>query len=185
MKRPVKPLVAISRCLLGDPVRYDGRSRRDDFIVKTLSAVFEWAPVCPEVAIGLGTPRPPIRLVSRQDGVHVEGVDDPTRDVTGALAAYARRFAEAFPSVRGCILKARSPSCGLGGLPVFSANGDVVREDGVGEFARVLSEFRPGIPCIDEERLRNAQQRDAFVRNVLRATGNKNGSLVGQNGRFG
>ena len=60
--------VGISSCLLGAAVRYDGGHKRDAWITGTLARHFEFVPVCPEVAIGLGTPRPPIRLVHTDEG---------------------------------------------------------------------------------------------------------------------
>ena len=55
--------IGISSCLLGEEVRFDGGHKRDSYIIGTLSEYFEFVPVCPEVAIGLGTPREPIRMV--------------------------------------------------------------------------------------------------------------------------
>lgn len=52
----VKIRVGISACLLGDKVRYDGNHKHDAFITGTLGKVFEFIPVCPEVAIGMGVP---------------------------------------------------------------------------------------------------------------------------------
>src|SRR5437867_10025338 len=56
-------LVGISQCLLGDNVRYDGGHKRDSVLIEALGRYVEWVPVCPEVEIGLGTPREPMRLV--------------------------------------------------------------------------------------------------------------------------
>ena len=57
------PLVGVSACLLGHAVRYDGGHKRDRFLTERLACCVEFLPVCPETAIGLGTPRPPIQLV--------------------------------------------------------------------------------------------------------------------------
>src|SRR5437899_12581409 len=61
MAIPVR--VGISQCLLGDNVRYDGGHKRDSVLIETLGRHVEWIPVCPEVEVGLGTPREPMRLV--------------------------------------------------------------------------------------------------------------------------
>ena len=55
--------LGISRCLLGEPVRYDGGHKRDQFLVDILGKHVEWVPVCPEVEAGFGTPRESMRLV--------------------------------------------------------------------------------------------------------------------------
>src|SRR5216117_402244 len=60
---PTAPLrLGISACLLGHKVRYDGGHKRDPFLAETLGGFVEWVPVCPEVELGLGVPREPIRL---------------------------------------------------------------------------------------------------------------------------
>jgi len=60
----LKPLrLGVSACLLGARVRFDGGHKRNRFIIEDLGAHFEFVPFCPEVAIGLGTPRPSLRLV--------------------------------------------------------------------------------------------------------------------------
>ena len=64
-----RPRVGISRCLLGDEVRYDGGHKRDALLLSTLGALVEWVPVCPEVEAGMGTPREAIDLVESDDGV--------------------------------------------------------------------------------------------------------------------
>ena len=64
----MKPRVGISRCLLGDDVRYDGTNRRSSAVI-ALGAEVEWVPVCPEVEVGMGMPREPIQLLARADGV--------------------------------------------------------------------------------------------------------------------
>ncbi len=55
--------IGISSCLLGCAVRYDGGHTKDDVLVDTLGAWAQFVPVCPEVELGMGTPREPIRLV--------------------------------------------------------------------------------------------------------------------------
>ena len=53
--------VGVSSCLLGQAVRFDGGHKRNNYIVETLSRYFDFVPVCPEVGIGLGTPRNTLR----------------------------------------------------------------------------------------------------------------------------
>ena len=63
-----RPRVGISRCLLGENVRYDGGHKRDARLIEAFGAHVEWVPVCPEVEVGMGTPREPIQLVADQAG---------------------------------------------------------------------------------------------------------------------
>ena len=72
-----RPRVGISRCLLGDQVRYDGGHKYEPSLIETLGAHVEWVPVCPELEVGMGVPREPIQLVAAGDGprVRLVGVD--------------------------------------------------------------------------------------------------------------
>jgi len=64
----VKPRIGISRCLLGEDVRYDGSNKLSSAVAH-LTPFVEWIPVCPEVEVGMGVPREPIQLVRLADGV--------------------------------------------------------------------------------------------------------------------
>ncbi len=158
--------IAVSACLLGERVRYDGGDRRDARVAGLVRCGVEVVAVCPEVEIGLGVPRPPIRLEERDDGVRVvEPVSD--RDLTGRLDRWAARWlARAMRrGIDGFVLKSRSPSCGPGGLAVWR-DGRVVRRDGTGRFAGQVRRRWPGIPVTDERSLGEAGRRSTFVAHV-------------------
>ena len=168
----MKPRVGISRCLLGDDVRYDGTNKRSRAVV-ALSADVEWVPVCPEVEVGMGVPREPIRLVARLGGVasgceHVllRGVhtdDDWTARMDDwATARVAELTAE---QVSGFVLKARSPSCGPAGVLVHHPDGEATAS-GRGLFAEALATAMPGLPLIDEEALEDPHERARFMEQV-------------------
>ncbi len=164
--RPAPPIrLGISSCLLGQKVRYDGTDRRDRFITGTLGKYFEFVPVCPEVAIGLGVPRPPIRLVGHPNAPHAVGVENPALDVTNKLAAYGRRQARALHDISGYILKSRSPSCGVESTKVFSKGGRVRRGRGV--YAAAFMAARPLLPVEEESRLGNVRRCDNFLERVF------------------
>ena len=110
---PDKIRVGISSCLLGFEVRFDKGHKRDSYINGTLSEYFELVPVCPEVAIGLGTPREPIRLVGDADRPRAVGVKTGGLDVTEALEAYGLEMGRELNDISGYILKRASPSCGM------------------------------------------------------------------------
>ena len=63
--------IGISACLLGEKVRHDGGHKRDTYLVETLGRFVEWVPVCPEVEMGLATPRETLRLVRIGRGVRM------------------------------------------------------------------------------------------------------------------
>jgi len=168
----VKPRVGISRCLLGDDVRYDGTNKRSA-AVGVLAEQVEWVPVCPEVEVGMGVPREPIRLVAHPDGVrsatgHVNLTGVTTgEDWTGRMDRWAsERVAEltALP-ISGFVLKARSPSCGPAGVLVHHDNRDAT-PTGRGLFAAALATAIPGLPMVDEEALEDPRARERFIQRV-------------------
>jgi uncharacterized protein YbbK (DUF523 family) len=169
----VKPRVGISRCLLGDDVRYDATNRRSP-AVAVLSADVEWVPVCPELEVGMGVPREPIQLVAHPAGIASAGERvlllgvDSRADWTARMDAWAstRVAALAAERISGFVLKARSPSCGPAGVLVHHADGDPT-PTGRGLFAEALARAMPGLPTIDEEALEDPAERDRFMREVL------------------
>ena len=169
----MKPRVGISRCLLGDDVRYDGTNKRSS-AVQALAGDVEWVPVCPEVEVGMGVPREPIQLVGHAGGVASAGEHVLLRGVhtnadwTARMHAWAHaRAAELIADrISGFVLKARSPSCGPAGVLVHHPDGDATAS-GRGLFAEALATAMPGLPLIDEEALEDPRERNRFMREVL------------------
>lgn len=168
--RPARdlPLVGVSACLLGETVRYDGGHRREPGVAEGLDGSVRLLRICPEVAIGLGTPRETIHLVRR--GQDVGLLTTGTRiDLTDRMAAWAERKVAELAAMRICgfILKARSPSCGLS-VPEHDDDGRALAgRPGMGAFARVLRERMPDLPVAEEHELRDAEARRAFVARVV------------------
>src|SRR5688572_5621590 len=155
--------MGISACLLGEAVRYDAGHKRDAFLAEVLGPFVEWVPVCPEVELGLGTPRPTLRLVRR--GAEVRMVEPKTgTDHTEAMRAYARRRVRALDGedLSGYVLKKDSPSCGMERVKVYAGAGAGARE-GRGLFAEALLERFPHLPVEEEGRLGDARLRENFV----------------------
>lgn len=157
--------IGISACLLGDEVRYDGGHKRDAFLTEVLAPHVEWVPVCPEVEIGLGTPRPPIRLEARAGEIRLV-MPETGEDLTERMRAYAeRRVGELKEeALCGYVLKARSPSCGLGSVEVRDGSGG--RRRGNGAFARVLGAGHPLLPIAEETDLAEPRRRERFVTGI-------------------
>lgn len=164
MTSPIR--LGISSCLLGERVRYDGDHKRDAYISETLARYVELVPVCPEVAIGLGVPRPPIQLIGDATAPRAVGVADPTRDVTAQLAAYGKCQARALTDISGYIFKSRSPSCGLAYVNVYGRPG-VRPKSGRGVYAAMFTAAQPLLPVVDEDELRDLAVRDNFIERVF------------------
>lgn len=160
-----KPRIGVSACLMGERVRYDGEHKRDAFISNILDAAFELVAVCPEVAIGMGVPRPPIRLVGDAARPRAVGIEDPGLDVTAALTAYGRRMALELDDIDGYIFKARSPSCGTARVKVFAEGR--ARGQGAGLYAREIMVRQTLLPVTEEEQLGDVAARDNFLERVF------------------
>lgn len=158
--------IGISSCLLGQEVRYDGGHKRDPYINGTLIDYFDFIPICPEVAIGLTIPRPPIHLVQLCEEIHVLGVKDTGIDVTDRLHAYGKEMGERLDNISGYILKSRSPSCGMERVEVVDEQGRT-RGKGAGAYAHSLMKKLPLLPVEEEGRLGDARLRENFIMRVF------------------
>ena len=157
-----KPVLVISRCLELEPCRYDGGIIRFD-LVKALAPHVEYRPVCPEVEVGLGVPRDPIRLVA-SGGRTLLQQPSTGRDLTDEMEGFAGRFLGGLTGVDGFILKSRSPSCGPSSVKVFDsmeATGPVRRDAGL--FASAVLQRHGDLAVEDEGRLRNRRIREHFL----------------------
>jgi uncharacterized protein YbbK (DUF523 family) len=159
-----RPRVGISRCLLGDAVRYDGGHKLEPSLVSELVDVVQWVPVCPELEAGMGVPREPIELVVSDScaGIRLVGVRSG-EDWTDRMRDWARQRIQELRALRlsGFVLKARSPSCGLHDVPVRGG------APGGGLFAALLATELPRLAVEDEERLRDPAVRSAFIARVV------------------
>jgi uncharacterized protein YbgA (DUF1722 family)/uncharacterized protein YbbK (DUF523 family) len=171
MKPPTSPRlrIGVSSCLLGQEVRFDGGHKRDRFLIDTLGPHVEWVPVCPEVELGLGTPRPAMRLERDAPDQELRMVAPKTAtDHTGPMRAFARRRTNALheEELSGFIFKKDSPSCGLRSVKVYPAKGAPART-GIGLFAEAVIQRFPHLPVEDEGRLQDARLRENFVSHVF------------------
>lgn len=158
--------LGISQCLLGDKVRYDGTHKQDRYITDTLGRYFELVPVCPEVAIGLGVPREPIRLEGDAAAPRAVGVRDKSLDVTTPLLRYGRDTAKALTDISGYILKSKSPSCGVGRVKVYHPGGRGSDTQGMGLFVAGFKARQPLLPMEEEGRLCDPVLRENFIERV-------------------
>ncbi len=162
--RPIR--VGISSCLLGHEVRYDGSHKWDQYLVEVLGPLVEWVPICPEVEIGLGVPRPTIQLEGSLTGLRLI-MPSTGDDLTETMKTYALQKVRELRSLDldGFVFKSKSPSCGTERVKVFDRGG-AAAESGVGAFARILIEMWPDLPVEDELRLDDPALRDRFVEQI-------------------
>lgn len=159
--------LGISACLLGERVRYNGGHKRSALCSEVLAAHFELVPVCPEMAIGLGSPRPPIRLVGDAQAPRALMPQDGDRDLTDALRGQAARVANELDDLSGFILMQKSPSCGLHRVKLYRDNGHLAETASRGVFAATLHALRPELPLEDEGRLHDPVLRENFLNRVF------------------
>lgn len=159
--------IGISSCLLGERVRYDGSHKRDRYLTEELGPQVEFVPLCPEVEIGLGVPRPTLHLERRGDEVRML-VTESGEDLTQRMRTWAKAAAQRIALTRldGYVLKKRSPSCGVEGVKVFDENGSPA-PGGRGLFAAALIDRLPLLPVEEEDRLHDERLRERFVMRVF------------------
>lgn len=142
----------ISGCLLGENCKYSGGNNLCEWVCE-FAKEHSYMSVCPEMAGGLPTPRPPAEI--RLCGGERRVFDREENDVTEAFSEGARKTLEAAfleserrgESVEGAILRAGSPSCGEG--RIYDGTFSGVKTEGDGVFVRLLKERK--IPVINEE----------------------------------
>jgi uncharacterized protein YbgA (DUF1722 family)/uncharacterized protein YbbK (DUF523 family) len=163
----LKLRIGISACLLGQEVRYNGGHKRDAFLTDTFGRYVEWVAVCPEVEVGMGTPRPPIRLERRGGDIRLV-MPSTGEDSTDAMRSWTERRAAALAEsdLDGYVLKKDSPSCGMERVKVYSGAGAPAK-DGRGLFAEALIARLPDLPVEEEGRLNDPLLRESFIARVF------------------
>lgn len=154
--------VGVSSCLLGQKVRYDGGHKRHDFVADILGARVVFVPVCPEVELGLGTPRQTLRLIRKEDDVRLIMANG--HDYTTAMRAFAKKRVEQLKDedLSGYVLKKDSPSCGLTRVKVYEDTG-IPSKTGRGVYADALLARWPHLPVEEEGRLQDEALRENFL----------------------
>ncbi len=159
--------VGISSCLLGEEVRYNGGHKLSRVCVNELARYFEYQSVCPEVGIGLGVPRKPIRLLGDPAAPRAVGVEDRTFDVTERLQQYAEANLPRLQDISAYIFIKDSPSCGLFNVKVYREDNPVPQNNGRGIYAQALTRAMPLLPVEEAGRLLDAVLRENFISRVF------------------
>ena len=159
--------LGVSTCLLGENVRYDGGHQRDRFLTETLGEFVDWVPVCPEVEIGLSTPR---------EAMHLEGDPENPRlvtiktgkDYTERMRTWAQERLDelAERDLHGFVFKSRSPSSGLYRVKVYDEHGMPSRI-GTGIFPSEIMRRFPLLPLEEDGRLHDMGLRENFIERIF------------------
>lgn len=118
--------ILISACLVGDKVRYDGKSQYHP-LIKDLLQKYELVPFCPEVEGGLPTPRVPSEI-NKDKVINKEGRDVTRQFKSGAeLALNICKYLQ----IKVAILKDGSPSCGSSQIHDGRFTGRMIKGKGI------------------------------------------------------
>ncbi len=158
-----RPRVVISKCIEFDRCRWNGLMITSG-IVRKLKDLVDFEPVCPEVAIGLGVPRKPIRLVRSERDVRLLQ-SETEKDLTGDMTCFTRSFLDSVGTVEGFILKDRSPTCGNKDVKIYPKMGKVApfTTKGSGLFGGKAAERFSRLAVETEGRLNNFLIREHFL----------------------
>jgi len=159
--------LGVSACLVGDEVRYDGGHRRYRYLVETLARHFTLVKVCPEVGVGMSTPRETVRLEGRAEAPRMIA-SQTGRDWTARMNRWSRTRVRELKGedLCGFVFKKNSPSCGVFGVKVFDDKGRLA-ESGSGLFALEFRRKNPLMPVEEEGRLEDPVFRENFLERVF------------------
>ncbi|HDM8238999.1 YbgA family protein [Vibrio campbellii] len=158
--------VGISSCVLGERVRFDSGHKISNFVTKELDGYFSFVPVCPEVGVGMSVPRPTIRLVSNEERIALVETKNPDNDHTDNMLAYSENKVNELQSEQLCgyIVCAKSPTCGMERVKVYSKNN--AAKEGVGLYTKTLMEKMPWLPVEEDGRLNDPVLKENFITRV-------------------
>ena len=159
-------IVGISSCLLGQKVRFDANHKHSKLVTGTLGEHWQYLPICPEMAIGMGVPRQPIHLHGDMDSPSAVGVFDKSLDVTEQLVRFGQQKAQSLDHISGYIFKKGSPSCGMQRVKVYQGERDILSTAGVGLYAKQIMQHNPLLPVEEEGRLNDETLCENFVQRV-------------------
>lgn len=162
-----KPKLIVSRCLNFEKCRYDGQGYNNQ-VVMSLKEHADIQMVCPEVEIGLSTPRDPIRIEKHKEKEEYKLVQHNTNyDFTDKMNNFTNEFISGIDDVDGFILKSRSPSCGIKDVKVYhQGNKCSINNGGSGFFSQGIMDNYKHLPIENEGRLKNYSIRENFLTKI-------------------
>jgi uncharacterized protein YbgA (DUF1722 family)/uncharacterized protein YbbK (DUF523 family) len=158
--------IGISACVAGYKVRFDSGHKKSFFCTEELGKFADFVPVCPEVAVGLPTPRPTIRQIAHGDVITVSRPDG-SGDVTEALKEFGKQTIATQKDIAGFIFCAKSPTCGMERVKVYHSHGKGSESNGVGVFAEQIMKGNPCLPVEENGRLNDPIIRENFITRIF------------------
>ncbi len=159
--------LGISACLNGQKVRFDGGHKKSTFCDQYLADLVTFTPICPEVGIGLPSPRKAIRLVKDKTDLIALRFSDGSEDLTAKMESFSKRTLPQFEHVSGFVLTANSPTCGMEKVRVYYDEGNRNAKEGTGLFAKLLASKYPNLPLEEDGRLNDSLLRENFIARVF------------------
>lgn len=166
IQQPGMIKVGISSCLVGYKVRFDGGHKQSKYCQEVLANYFDFEPICPEMGIGLGSPRRTIRLVKNEDVIQVVA-SDGSFDVTDKLTEFSEKKSAELTHLSGYIFCAKSPTCGMERVTLYKAGTNDGQREGVGVFAAKIMQDHPLLPVEEDGRLNDLVLRENFITRVF------------------
>lgn len=161
-----KPLVGISKCLLGEKVRYDGGHKLNHYLKDVLGRYVDFVPVCPEVECGMSIPREAMRLVNINGDIKLL-TQKTKKDMTPQMDKWIKEKLPELSKINLCgfIFKSKSPSSGLFRVKVYKEEN--VSNNGTGIFAKAFSDKFPYLPTEEDGRLNDPKLRENFIERIF------------------
>lgn len=163
--------VGISACLMGEKVRFDGGHMRSKICMEQLSQYFNWVSTCPEMGIGMPSPRPAIHIAIRNNEERLLDASSHKTDYTDDIIAFSENRMRDLTQLSGYVVAKGSPSCGMERIKVYKDEGEKkwhsAHKNGVGLFTKVLMDNYPNLPVEEDGRLNDGHIRDNFMLRVF------------------
>lgn len=151
-------------------MRYDGRLKLEPRLMELFGDKVEWLPICPEVELGLSTPREKIILLNDVENPSLQTLEtqqDLTQQMQDWIDAKIRYLKK--EPLKGFIFKSKSPSCGIQNVEFFSSRGAAPQRIGTGLFAKAFIEAFPHLPYLQECDLDDPELVKSFIDRLLRS----------------
>ncbi len=165
----MKPKILCSACLGFCACRYDGSQLNSD-LINMLKEYVDFETVCPEMGIGLPSPREAIRIVTHAGERKLVGSYSGD-DHTVAMNTYVDTFVRDFDASAydGIILKCKSPTCGIKEVKHYPSHGKIQSHmtKTIGFFGGTVKSTFKSLIVEDDGRLLNTDIRDHFLTAVF------------------
>ena len=173
----IKPKIVISKCLEFDACRYDGQLINNKYI-KALKEFIDFIPICPEVEIGMGIPRDPIKIINNNNKVSLYQ-ESSGKDYTVKMNNFTKKFLNSTNNIDGFILKAASPSCAISTSKIYpNKKNKIPIGKGPGLFTSQVIQKFPDHPKEEEKRLNNIFLREHFFTSIFTIADYRNVSSI-------